>query len=93
MTTPLLAPVGPPHERRDLPAPGLSLEVAFMARPSEKGAIHPRSRAQSPAFLPPSCSSGALFPRAGGPPTRESRPPCLLKSPQGRNSLQRRCLK
>jgi hypothetical protein len=79
ITTPLLAPVSPIQGRRDLPAPGLSLKVAFRPAPPKKSPFTSVFENDAPGFSPRPTVS-ASFSEGGGTPTRKFRPPCLLKN-------------
>ena len=83
ITTPLLAPVGPNQGRRDLPAPGLSLKVAFRPVPPKKGPSTSYSVHEAPGSSPcPTVS--APFSEGGGYSKARTRGPVLPRKSIGR---------
>ena len=75
ITTPLLAPVGPIQGRRDLPAPGLSLKIAFWPAPPKKGPFTTDSVHEAPGF---SHRPTALVPFSEGGGVSNARVPAAV---------------
>ena len=82
ITTPLLAPVGPIQGRRDLPAPGLSLKVAFRPAPPKKSPFTSVSVNEAPGFYPRPTVS-ASFSEGGGVSNAQFQPAVLTQKPTG----------